>query len=74
MNHDIDALLNRARRVRQDLAFPGIAKAKSRRDRRASHRSDPGIVATVATVAASLGRRASIQLEEGGFTVVGNDA
>ena len=71
MNHDIDALLNRARRGRQDLSLPEIAKVKSRFDRRASHLSDPDFVATVA---ASLGRLASIQREEGGFTGVGNDA
>ena len=47
MNPGIDALLNKARKVRDDLALPVAAKAESRRDKRTTLLRDPGVAATV---------------------------
>jgi hypothetical protein len=55
MNPGIDALLNRARKVRDDLSLPVAAKAESRRDRRVAALSDPGIEAAVAAALDWLG-------------------
>jgi prenyltransferase/squalene oxidase-like repeat protein len=55
MNPGIDALLNKARKVRDDLALPAAAKTESRRDKRTSVRADPGIPASVAAALDWLG-------------------
>jgi hypothetical protein len=55
MNPGIDALLNKARKVRDDLALPVAAKAESRRDKRTSVLRDPGIGPTVAAALDWLG-------------------
>jgi hypothetical protein len=55
MNTGIDALLNKARKVRDDLTLPVAAKAESRRDRRVATLSDPGIEAAVAAALDWLG-------------------
>ncbi|MDQ2930539.1 MAG: hypothetical protein M3Y05_06960 [Gemmatimonadota bacterium] len=55
MNPGIDALLNKARKVRDDLALPEAAKSESRRDRRTAELTDPGIATTVAAALDWLG-------------------
>jgi len=55
MNPGIDAILNRARKVRDDLALPEAAKAESRRDKRTAELSDPGIAVSVAAALDWLG-------------------
>jgi hypothetical protein len=55
MNPGIDALLNRARKVRDDLALPEAAKSESRRDKRTAELSDPGIAASVSAALDWLG-------------------
>ncbi len=55
MNPGIDALLNRARKVRDDLALPEAAKSESRRDKRTAELSDPGISASVSAALDWLG-------------------
>lgn len=55
MNPGIDAILNRARKVRDDLALPETAKAESRRDKRTAALSDPGIAVSVAAALDWLG-------------------
>jgi len=55
MNPGIDAILNRARKVRDDLALPEAAKAESRRDKRTAELSDPGITVSVAAALDWLG-------------------
>jgi hypothetical protein len=47
MNHGINALLDRARKVRAELALPADAKTEVRRDSRATVPRDPGIAASV---------------------------
>ena len=48
MTPAIDVLLNKARKVRDDLSLPPAARAESRRDRRSAERRDPGIEVSVA--------------------------
>jgi hypothetical protein len=55
MNTGIDALLNRARKVRDELSLPVAAKTESRRDKRIMVLHDPGIAATVAAALDWLG-------------------
>ena len=55
MNPGIDSLLNKARKVRDDLALPVAAKAESRRDKRTTLLRDPGIAATVSAALDWLG-------------------
>src|SRR5665647_288955 len=55
MNPGIDSLLNKARKVRDDLALPVAAKAESRRDKRTALLADAGIPATVAAALDWLG-------------------
>ena len=55
MNPGIDALLNRARKVRDDLALPEAAKSASRRDKRTAEFCDPGIVTSVSAALDWLG-------------------
>lgn len=55
MNPGIDSLLNKARKVRDDLALPVAAKAESRRDKRTALLRDPGIAATVSAALDWLG-------------------
>ncbi|HSU94051.1 MAG TPA: prenyltransferase/squalene oxidase repeat-containing protein [Gemmatimonadaceae bacterium] len=47
MTSGIDALLNRARKVREDLSLPDAARMEARRDQRDTAIEDPGIEATV---------------------------
>src|SRR6185437_6095944 len=47
MNHGINALLDRARKVRAELTLPTDAKTEARRDSRATEPRDPGIAASV---------------------------
>ena len=47
MTPGIDALLNRARKVREDLSLPDAARIEARRDHRVTATEDPGIEATV---------------------------
>jgi len=47
MNTGINALLDRARKVRDDLALPAAAKVEARRDKRTMQPCDPGIAASV---------------------------
>jgi len=47
MNSGIDALLNKARKVRDDLSLPIAARAESRRDHRLAALNDPGIEGSV---------------------------
>ena len=47
MNHGLNSLLDRARKVRAELTLPAGAKAEVRRDARATHPRDPGIAASV---------------------------
>jgi hypothetical protein len=55
MTPGIDALLNRARKVRDDLALPEVAKTESRRDKRIAEFGDPGIAVSVAAALDWLG-------------------
>ena len=55
MTPGIDAILNRARKVRDDLALPTAAREESRRDRRTATLTDPGIGASVAAALDWLG-------------------
>ncbi len=55
MNRGINALLDRARRVRDDLALPAIARAAARQDRGTTQLRDPGIEATVSAALDWLG-------------------
>jgi hypothetical protein len=47
MTPGIDALLNRARKVREDLSLPDTARTESRRDHRVVAINDPGIETSV---------------------------
>lgn len=47
MNHGLNSLLDRARKVRAELTLPAIAKAEVRRDARVTQRRDPGIAAAI---------------------------
>jgi hypothetical protein len=47
MTPAIEALLNRARKVREDLSLPEAARTESRRDHRVTAIEDPGIEASV---------------------------
>jgi hypothetical protein len=55
MTPAIDVLLNKARKVRDDLSLPPAARAESRRDRRLAERRDPGIEVSVAAALDWLG-------------------
>ncbi len=66
MNPGIDALLNKARKVRDDLALPVAAKAESRRDKRTALLRDPGIAATVAAALDWLGAAQDSSLSSDG--------
>jgi hypothetical protein len=47
MNHGINSLLDRARKMRDELSLPAEAKAEARRDARVTRPRDPGIDASV---------------------------
>ncbi|MEO7039467.1 MAG: hypothetical protein ABI446_07905 [Gemmatimonadaceae bacterium] len=66
MNSGIDALLNRARKVRDDLALPEAAKSESRRDRRTRTLDDPGIATSVAAALDWLGKAQDNSLSNDG--------
>jgi hypothetical protein len=55
MNHGINSLLDRARKVRDELALPANAKAEARRDARVTAPRDPGIAASVSAALDWLG-------------------
>ncbi len=55
MSPALDAILNRARKVKEDLSVPGSARTESRRDKRLSTLTDPGIEASVAAALDWLG-------------------
>ena len=47
MNHGINALLDRARKMRAEFTLPADAKVEARRDGRVTKPRDPGIAASV---------------------------
>jgi Prenyltransferase and squalene oxidase repeat len=66
MNPGIDALLNKARKVREDLSLPAPARTESRRDHRTAELTDPGIEATVAAALDWLGTAQDSSLSNDG--------
>src|SRR5665213_3938598 len=68
MNHGINALLDRARKVRAELTLPADAKMELRRDSRATVPRDPGIAASVEAAFDRIGAaQDSSTSRDGGF-------
>jgi hypothetical protein len=66
MSPAIEALLNRARKVREDLSLPEAARTESRRDHRVAAIEDPGIETSVTAALDCLGAAQDTSLSSDG--------
>jgi hypothetical protein len=66
MTPGIEALLNRARKVREDLSLPDAARTESRRDHRVTAIEDPGIETSVTAALDWLGTAQDSSLSSDG--------
>lgn len=66
MTSGIDALLNKARKVRDDLSLPVAARMESRQDHRVAALTDPGIESSVAAALDWLGSAQDSSLSNDG--------